>query len=480
MKMMKKVLALSTAATMVFGMAMTTWAAPEPVTDITSDITITGLSSGVPTDISMYQFASLQYDETTNEYSWAIDTWATDYVELNGEGTAYEIKDGEIEGTSVEVLFKRAAQTQVADRSDTEDGTQHTFYDVPIGGYVIIPADESADYEPLFVVNTYDRVSSPTDGKPVAIDVTAAAKSEGHTIVKEQSDDFQQIGDTVSYTVRVTFPMMTNSAGETLEQFTITDTPFGLEIDVKSVEVELGGTDVTTQITKTVDDGVLTVDLSALIADANVGKDVVITYDATVTDTDYNNTVTAASDTTIYSPGTTEGENGSVQITKVDAENNSTVLTGVEFQIYDLGVDGVWDAKNPGTPMSLIYDSVLGAYRPVVGDESGTTTIIDGTNGDGMADGVIKVVGLDEGNYHFVETKAPNGYSINETGLTVTINPNAETPAIDVAENFLDTKLSSLPSTGGIGTTIFTIGGCAIMIAAASLFFVSRRKSESK
>lgn len=40
-------------------------------------------------------------------------------------------------------------------------------------------------------------------------------------------------------------------------------------------------------------------------------------------------------------------------------------------------------------------------------------------------------------------------------------------------------KLSELPSTGGIGTTIFTIGGCAIMILAAGLFFASRRK-ESK
>lgn len=43
-----------------------------------------------------------------------------------------------------------------------------------------------------------------------------------------------------------------------------------------------------------------------------------------------------------------------------------------------------------------------------------------------------------------------------------------------------NTKLSTLPSTGGIGTTIFTIGGCAIMIAAAGLFFASRRKQENK
>ena len=40
-----------------------------------------------------------------------------------------------------------------------------------------------------------------------------------------------------------------------------------------------------------------------------------------------------------------------------------------------------------------------------------------------------------------------------------------------------DTKLHALPSTGGIGTTIFTIAGCLIMIAAAGLFFASRKKT---
>ena len=44
--------------------------------------------------------------------------------------------------------------------------------------------------------------------------------------------------------------------------------------------------------------------------------------------------------------------------------------------------------------------------------------------------------------------------------------------------NIPNTKLASLPSTGGIGTTIFTIGGCAIMIIAAGLFFATRRKTE--
>ena len=50
---------------------------------------------------------------------------------------------------------------------------------------------------------------------------------------------------------------------------------------------------------------------------------------------------------------------------------------------------------------------------------------------------------------------------------------------VDEAE-IANTKLSSLPSTGGIGTTIFTIAGCLIMVVAAGLFFASRRKSAAK
>ena len=93
--------------------------------------------------------------------------------------------------------------------------------------------------------------------------------------------------------------------------------------------------------------------------------------------------------------------------------------------------------------------------------------------------------GLDEGTYWFKETKAPSGYSINAAGKQVTITlPTAKDDGklenVSVGATLTDTKLSALPSTGGIGTTIFTIGGCAIMIAAAFLFFASRKKNDNK
>lgn len=69
----------------------------------------------------------------------------------------------------------------------------------------------------------------------------------------------------------------------------------------------------------------------------------------------------------------------------------------------------------------------------------------------------------------------------DETGkVTLTVNGDVATAKLYNEGQLNDTKLSALPSTGGIGTTIFTIAGCVIMIAAAGLFFASRKKSDNK
>lgn len=466
MSKVKKVLAIILSMAMVIGMSLTTFADPQPVTNITSKITVEGLSSGVNTEVRGYQFASLQYDEVNNEYSWLIADWAKAYVTLNEDGTAYEIASDD------EAALKTAAagQQTTAFENLAVEGTSCEFT-VPIGGYVIIPSDINADYEPLFVTNTYDRTATPgLDGRPVAVDVTAYAKSEGHTVDKTQEDDFAQIGQEVDYTINATFPMAQNADGEALTKFIITDTPTGLDIQVDTVVVTISGVSVTENVTinKDAETGVLTVDFANELAHKG-GEPVVITYTAIVTATEYNNSVGGNSNTTDYDGGNTSGDNGSITITKVDAEDQEKILEGAEFKVYDLGVDGIWDAQNKGTAMELIYDEDLDAYRPVLDGEQAAETVKVNSNG------VLKVVGLDEGNYHFEEVVAPSGYSINTDGLTVTIT-EGEITTEHVSENFLDTKLASLPETGGMGTTIFTIGGCAIMIAAAGLYFASRRK----
>lgn len=63
---------------------------------------------------------------------------------------------------------------------------------------------------------------------------------------------------------------------------------------------------------------------------------------------------------------------------------------------------------------------------------------------------------------------------------TVTTNQEAGSGTAFLDEDIPNTKLSTLPGTGGIGTTIFTIGGVVIMISAAGLFFANRRKSNAQ
>lgn len=64
------------------------------------------------------------------------------------------------------------------------------------------------------------------------------------------------------------------------------------------------------------------------------------------------------------------------------------------------------------------------------------------------------------------------------SGVTVTTNQGAGSGTAMLGTSIPNTKLSTLPGTGGIGTTIFTVGGCAIMVVAAGLFIASRKKAE--
>ena len=83
------------------------------------------------------------------------------------------------------------------------------------------------------------------------------------------------------------------------------------------------------------------------------------------------------------------------------------------------------------------------------------------------------------------ETAADNGYEkayLDTENTTTTTTTTTETNGAGSGTAFLEnaitnTKISSLPSTGGMGTTLFTIAGCVIMISAAGLFFATRKKA---
>lgn len=113
------------------------------------------------------------------------------------------------------------------------------------------------------------------------------------------------------------------------------------------------------------------------------------------------------------------------------------------------------------------------------------------TNGIGIiitdAKGEATVSGLDLGDYYFEEVEAPTGYSLdaNPNKVTVTLKEKVKeaSATTDVISNPLtkyNTTLNSLPSTGGMGTYLFTIIGVVVMAGAAGAFFISRRKGSEE
>ena len=83
----------------------------------------------------------------------------------------------------------------------------------------------------------------------------------------------------------------------------------------------------------------------------------------------------------------------------------------------------------------------------------------------------IKGLDSDVTDYQLVETKAPTGYNQLEAPIPVTANEQHKFVHQDVENN----QGSQLPSTGGMGTTIFyVIGG--ILVLAAAIILISKRR----
>ena len=461
----KKIGALLVAAVMVLSMCTAVFAA-KVTDDYTNKITVTNLAADVETTLKLYNIIYLDQDDAGNQ-TWQVVGWANDYISEDPTTGKFNITDS--------AGLKAAADSREADVTETETGTIHEFTNnLPIGAYVICASDEKGVYS-LMVANTYDK-----DGKAYMAGKAAnvVAKMEGYNVTKEANDKFVHRGQTVDFTVTTQMASKTNADGKNLKTFKVIDTSTGLKADsfvLKSVKID-GNTKTVdkSKVTTVSNNGTVTytVDLSDFIADTEAGTTIEVKYSAIVeNDHTYNNSATVDSNTVEYVAGIVNGHTGTVTLKKVDTNHN--VLNGAEFQLLK-----VTSAKEEGTEATKTPINVVkvkdGEYKVALDKEEGATTTLVATNG------TLKVTGLDEGNYEFKETKAPTGYKVNSDNKAFTIeaNENAEV-TIDAGE-FVNTKLSSLPSTGGMGTYLFTIIGVVVMAGAAGAFFISRRKGSEE
>lgn len=208
---------------------------------------------------------------------------------------------------------------------------------------------------------------------------------------------------------------------------------------------------------------------AAYVQTLDEGDEVVVEYNAVLNNDAEIAIESATNDNTVslsYSNQTIPGNTVKVstyQFDLVKVDTSKKLLTGAEFRLYD--------AATEGNEIKVTKTDVDGVYRVLDKNADETEAVIEA--------GEVTIQGLGNGTYYLEEIAAPEGYNPLTARHEVEIN-GANIDAISEGNVYTNGVLvenrtgSILPSTGGIGTTIFYAAGIVLM--AGAVFFVVRRK----
>lgn len=156
-----------------------------------------------------------------------------------------------------------------------------------------------------------------------------------------------------------------------------------------------------------------------------------------------------------------------------DEVNENNKLEGAGFRLYS-GKDCTKEQE-----IKLKKNTTDGTYSPYFGADAGDEMFSD-------EHGQFNVKGLDAGTYYLKETTTPEGFTPCSVIPPVTITANHNGNHVELDSSKLSTTIINkkaggitLPSTGGIGTTIFYVVGGGLMVAAIVLL-VTKKRMENK
>lgn len=160
----------------------------------------------------------------------------------------------------------------------------------------------------------------------------------------------------------------------------------------------------------------------------------------------------------------------------IKTDSNGKVLNGAKFELYD--------APTEGNKIALVKET-NGDYHVATADEKNAEDFQSAV----IEAGKVTVKGLDANTtYWLEETEAPAGYNklsgrvkveIKDDNLITTMDKNEDTWEKDDGGVHITNKTGAeLPSTGGMGTTIFYIIGSVLVLAAVVLLIVRKRMSD--
>ena len=269
----------------------------------------------------------------------------------------------------------------------------------------------------------------------------------------------------------------------------------GLTFDESSVKIKKGettlvkGTDYTLKTTGLTDTTcTFEIEFNQTFCD-NLTNDeeIVITYSATLNE----NAVIAGEGNTNKSK-LTYGEDSKFSTTEDSTTTKTWKVSVFKFHQKDTTQQGLAGAtftlkRNNDTQaikLMKVGDTASTTYR--VAMHKGETQFEDGADTNITTDttGKFTIQGLDSDTYYLTETKAPDGYNKLKNPIKIVIDGKGKVKVNDatteVTEVAVENKTGTeMPSTGGIGTTVFYVVGGILAVGAAVLLVTKKRMERS-
>lgn len=471
MRHVKKVLGAMLTMFMVLAVSVTT--AFAEVNDSTGKITINNAVDGHT--YNAYQILVLEsYDETHEAYAYKANTdwdgWLktqTQYVSIDAQGYVTWVEKADA-AAFAKAAIAHAKETSIQPvKTVTATGATVEFTDLNLGYYLV-----DTSLGTLCSLNTttpgaemFEKNEQPPVKKEVKEDST----------VNWGEENTAEIGQTVEFKTTI-------GAKPGAESYVLHDVMSdGLTLDPDSIEAaglnkgqdaESGDYHV---VTTGLSDGCTfeVVFHQSYLDTITADTDIVVTYDAVVNesaviagDGNSNKTQLKFGEDSDFETTWDETKTYTFKVDVVKTDGDDKVLDGAQFKLYN--------AKTGGDEIALVQVSD-GVYRLAKDGETGVEYIT-------TVNGQLEIKGFDANtNYYLEETKAPDGYNklaerveiaVKEANLEASVsNDTWQSGGVHVVNH----TGSLLPTTGGMGTTIFYVAGGAIVIAAAATLVYRKR-----
>lgn len=514
----KKISALVLAAIMVLSMCTAVFATgTTPTAADKKEATVNNVEATAT--VNAYQITKAKYDNGFTGYEAVQGVTLANVLAPTSDEVTAIAKNAALLGTlPKKTMTKTTTEGLASFKAELNpgywvvivSGTVEEVYNPMLIGvyYSVSGSDSTMTSDPvnansnwtLVTANAYAKSTKPSIKKTIV-----GGEAEKHNDVA--------IGDTVSYKIETAIPSYskqyksatvkitdTLSKGLTLKEETIKiNNKIASEVaDMGTLEPSTNGFVFTVNSNYALEHGG---DAITITYDAEVNKDAEVNFDpntntATLEYTNNPNGTTKETESETYTYTFAIGAALSQSITNFNQKVNQIVKVDSDGKVISTKKE-ISDAEK-----DTVIQVGKGATFKLTNDKKEYTATT-------VEDGGLTFTGLDAGTYTLVETVAPEGFTLDTTPHTVVITPTygennkltkleitIDTEATSTYEvtyektgetkvttnttkvtNIANTRLSSLPSTGGMGTYLFTIVGVVLMTCAAGAFFVSRRKT---